>query len=181
MQNWKDLYIELAEQLSDKIPAIKYFDLWHNQVNFLSEEHHFPSPALFFDFRIIEAKDSGNMVQTVKLQVDTYLFYETFADTYKGSHNQSTAVQFLEILNEVYGHLHAKSGNNYSEMRHNALQSIDTGGAGNTYRIGFECTLQDYAAQNIYIDGTVSDVDIIPGDSPDLVDEMPIFILPVNQ
>lgn len=178
MQNWKDLYLELCEMAKSKVEEIKWQDLWHNQINFLAEEHPFPAPAIFFSFRTLGTSDMGEKVQNVSLQVDMYLFYETFADTYHESWNQSSALAFLDILSKVYATFHGTSGNNYSNMRRTGFSPIDTGGAGNTYLQTFECTLIDYAALKIYADSTVEDVDVQKGNKPaPTVDEYPFVIL----
>lgn len=160
MQNVKDLYIELATTLSTKIPAIKWIDLWHNQVNFLSEEHPFPTPAVFLNFRILQADDTGLRVQKLRMQVDCFVYYETFADTYHQSWNQSTALDFLNLLNDIQATLHASDGQNYSAMRRTGLNPVDTGDAGNTYQLSFECTLMDYAAQIQWQDTEVNGVEL---------------------
>lgn len=78
MQFWTDLYKELATKITDNIPEVRWVDLWHNQVNFLEEEHPFPTPAVFLSFRSRELEDAGKKVQKVNLQVDFFLYYETF-------------------------------------------------------------------------------------------------------
>lgn len=178
MQNWKDLYLELSETISAKIPAIRWVDLWHNQVNFLSEEHPFPTPALFLGFRILGTTDSGTRVQQVRLQIDCFLFYETFSDTYRGSSNQESALGFLELLNDVFAVLHGSDGQNYSQMRRTGFAPVDTGGAGNLYQLSFECVLMDYAAQVQYTDGAVEGVEVINQNGPDPEEETePFFVL----
>lgn len=166
MQNWKDLYTELCTKLQADVPAIKWLDLWHNQVNFLGDEHPFSSPAVFLDFRILETTDSGEKVQGLRLQVDTYIFYETFADTYLGSWNQESALSFLDIINDVFACLHGTSGENYSEMRRIGFNPVDTGGAGNLYQQSFECTLMDYAAMKAWEDATGNEIGLAVGDTP---------------
>lgn len=70
-QNWtKALYIELAEKITNAIAAIKWVDLWHNQVGFLEDEHPFPTPALFLSFRSNNIRDLSQKVQQVILQID---------------------------------------------------------------------------------------------------------------
>ncbi len=166
MQNFKDLYIELSTLLNTKIPAIKWIDLWHNQVNFLSSEHPFATPAVFLAFRILNTQDKGLKIQDVTLQVDAYLFYETFADTFKGSFNQSTALDFLDLLNSTFAVLHGSTGVNYSAMRRTGFAPVDTGGAGNLYQQSFTCTLTDYAAQKLYQDTVINDIELQNGVEP---------------
>lgn len=150
MQNFKLLYKELAQKLSEKIPAIQWVDLWHNQVNFLKTEHPFPSPACFLQFRTINIVDVGEKVQNVQMQVDVFLFYETFADTYRGGVNEDDALSFLDNLDDIQSLFHGTSGENYSGMRRISVAPVDTGDAGNLYLVSFRCELLDYAAQDVY-------------------------------
>ena len=167
MQNTKDLYQELCTLLSEKIPQIKWFDLWHNQVNFLAEEHPFPTPAIFFAFRINDTNDVGEKVQHVGLQIMIYVYYETFADTYKDSWNKESALAFLDILNQLQAALHGTSGENYSEMRRlPGMAPVDAGEAGNLYQLPFYCTLVDYSAMKQWTEGEVTDLTIESGQKP---------------
>lgn len=164
MQNWTDLYKELSDKVNDNLTDIRWIDLWHNQVNFLETEHPFPTPAVFLAFRSKAINDIGNKVQDVTLQIDVYLYFETFADTFYGSHNQESALDFLKNLNDIYALLHGTNGENYSEMRRTDIHPVDTGNAGNLYRQVFECTLIDYAAQKAFDDATAPDLVIAPKD-----------------
>src|SRR5690606_2012527 len=101
MQNWEDLYLEHAQMITEKIPEVRWVDLWHNQVNFLTEEHPFPTPATFLSYRILKTKDVGNKVQEVTLQVDAYFYYEIFADTYVGGINQESALDFVRVNGKI--------------------------------------------------------------------------------
>ena len=152
MQNWKDLYLELCTVL-DNVPEILWKDLWHNQVSFLETEHPFITPAVFLGFRTAQVDDNGLGVQSVNLQVDVYLYYETFADTYQGSANNVTAIIFLDIMNKINAVLHASEGVNYSQMRRTGFNPVDTGGSGNLYLITYSCWLRDYSAHKEPING----------------------------
>jgi hypothetical protein len=154
MQNWTELYLELSEKISE-IEAIKWIDLWHNQISFLDTEHPFPTPAVFFNFRIPLTEDAGEKAQKAKLQTEVYVFYETFADTFKGSYNQESALAFLGLVTEVYAKLHGTGGNSYSSMRRLTMNPVDTGNSGNLYQIVFECILMDYSASKAYEQVTI--------------------------
>lgn len=146
MENWTNLYKELTEILQDKMPEILWIDLWHNQVNFLQDEHPFRTPAVFLSFRTLGTQDLGMLQQEINLQVDFYLFYETFADTYNGAFNQESALEFLHSMDELHTTFHGLSGKNFSAMRRIGFAPEDTGGAGNLYRISFSCIIQDTGA-----------------------------------
>ena len=146
MENWQDLYVELAERIVEKMPEIQWVDLWHNQVGFLAEEHPFGTPAVFIGLRSSQTNDIGELVQVVDLQVDFYLYYETFLDTFQGAYNQEGALAFTKSLDALFGNFHGTSGKNYSSMRRVAFAPVDTGTAGNLYQVTFECKLSDNSA-----------------------------------
>lgn len=149
MSNWKDLYTEISEKIIENSPEIKWVDLWHNQVNFMAEEHPFHTPAVFLDFRILNVSGLGGNHQQLEVQVGMYLFYETFLDTFDGAYNQEDALDYLALLSELQACFHDSNGCHYDEMTRTGLQPIDTGAAGNLYLITFSCGLIDTAAEAV--------------------------------
>lgn len=177
MQNWKELYKEISAMLRQNIQDVKWIDLWHNQVNFLTEEHPFPSPAVFLQFRTLNVADSGLKVQNLKIQIDAFLFYETFADTYDEYWNQDEALGFLDILSKIHATFHGTDGESYSSMRRIGFSPVDTGGAGNTYQISFECVLTDYSAMRDLTDVEIDEIGIIQGFTTPEADDDNIFVI----
>jgi hypothetical protein len=156
MENLKDLYLELADLIDNNISEIKHIDLWHNQVNFLEEEIRFESPAVFLEFRATSVEDTSLKSQRVTMQVNVFLFYETFLETHQGAYAQSEAVAFLDIFTKIHKLLHGTDGVNYSSMRRIGFSPVDTGSASNLYQMPFNCLVNDVSA-------------LVEGD--DLVDE----------
>lgn len=76
MEYWTDLYKEIAARITDNLPEIAWVDLWHEQVNYLTEELPFPVPAVFLAFDTIQTDDRGKLIQDCNTQIDMYLFYE---------------------------------------------------------------------------------------------------------
>ena len=152
MLYWSDLYKEIAEKIAAKLENIRWIDLWHEQVNYLTEELPFPTPAVFIGFNTLRADDMGKLAQNCNVQVDMYLFYETFSDTCEGAYNQVGALAFLEELTRLHALFHGKSGVNYSAMRRIDMIREDSGGAGNLYRISFECLVTDHSAAELFIE-----------------------------
>lgn len=160
-QNWtKALYKEFAEKITENIEAVKWVDLWHNQVGFLEDEHPFPTPALFVSLRSNSIKDLSQKVQQVMMQVDFYLYFETFADTYDGSINEDSALAFLDTIDELNKLFHGSNGVNYTGMKRVGFNPEDTGNAGNLYRITYECLSTDYTAFVEPGEGTFSDLQV---------------------
>jgi hypothetical protein len=153
-----DLYLELSGRIAVGLPEVRWCDLWHSQVAYLADELPFPAPAVFIAFHVAGTEDVGALVQQCSLQIDFYLFFETFADTYQGSANREGALAFLETLTRLHALFHGRSGQHFSAMRRTDVAAEDTGNAGNLYRISFECVATDYSAQVIYDEGGFPDV-----------------------
>ena len=162
MQNFKALYTELADILTAKIPAIEWVDLWNSQVYNLDGEHPFPAPAVFLAFRSNKMDDAGVKLQKVTMQVDVFLFYETFLDTFKGAYNQVEALAFLDLMDLINQQLHGSAGQNYSSMKRVSFSPVDTGGAGNLYSITYNCELMDYSAVKEWEEGKFAEIEIDP-------------------
>ncbi|MBF6607988.1 MAG: hypothetical protein ITG00_04535 [Flavobacterium sp.] len=162
MQDWTELYKELAEKIKSNVKGVKWIDLWNSQVYNLEGEHPFPAPAVFLAFRSNRMDDAGLKVQKVELQVDVFLFYETFLDTYHGAYNQEQALEFLETLSQLNRIFHGSDGKSYSSMRRLSFSPVDTGGAGNLYSVTYSCQLMDYSAADEIEEGTFSDLTIEP-------------------
>ena len=178
MQNWKELYKELAGKIKPVdeqgnpavnnqgselgIPQVKWVDLWNSQIYNLDNEHPFPTPAIFMAFRGTGTKDMGLKVQEVDLQVDFFIFWETFLDTFKGAYNQTEALDYLDTIDQVNKLFHGSSGTNYSSMRRVSFSPVDTMGAGNLFNVTYSCKLIDYSAADEVQEGTFGDLDIEP-------------------
>lgn len=156
----EELSPELAEELRS-VPDVRYIDLWHEQTEQLDEELPFPTPAVFIGFNTLESADIGTLAQDILLQVDLYVFWETFADTYDGAVMQTEALDYLNLMTVLNVLLHGYTGEYFSTMRKNGFQRMDSGGAGNLYRAGFECMVRDYSALELLVITDMQDKEIV--------------------
>lgn len=140
---------ELYERM-ESLPEIMHVDLWHGQVDYLSKEHPFPTPAVFFGFTTLNVADNGELMQTTDLQVDIYVFYETFADTYQGAKMQNEALEFLDLLLMVGLMFHGRSGEHFHQMRRSGTYRQESGGSGNLYRLQFQTNVSEFSGLNLH-------------------------------
>lgn len=143
-----DDYAELRERL-EELPDFQHIDLWHGQVDYLSEEHPFPSPAIFFEFNTLQVDDTGELVQHTDLQVDMHVFWETFSDTYQGARMQEEALLYMDLLLLVGLMFHGRSGEHFHQMRRSGTQREESGGSGNLYRISFQTLVSEFSGLNL--------------------------------
>lgn len=144
-----DEYAELRERL-EALPELEHIDLWHDQVNYLSEEHPFPTPAAFLEFNTLQVDDAGELMQTTTLQVDIHIFYETFCDSYEGAVMQGEALTYMDLLLLIGLMFHGRSGTHFHQMRRTGTMREESGGAGNLYRISFETNISEFSGLNLF-------------------------------
>lgn len=173
MENLKLLYLEHEKRITDNMPEIKHVDLWAEQVSFMAEEHPFKSPALFFSYRILQADDQGERIQDIRMQVEIYLFYETFADTARGSKKQAKALNFLDMLTKVNACFHGSAGTYFSEMRRTGFNPVETGTANLLYVQRYECSIIDTSAKVLYNTMKFEEMDVEVQVEPIAVPERP--------
>jgi len=178
MQYWTELYLELANKIKDNLTQIEWVDLWHEQVSYLTSELPFPTPAVFISFNMLNADDKGMKGQLCNTQIDFYLFYETFSDTALGSINQDSALDFLKQLTKIHKLFHATSGTNYFSMRRVDMKREESGGAGNMYRISFQCDVDDMSAMPDITEQEVSEINLLRGNiSIEQQNQMPGYFI----
>ena len=184
----------------ENTPEIEHIDMWHEQVSFLDEDHPFLSPAVFIEFNTLGIEDEGLLVQRLHTQIDFRLFYETFSDTCEGAEMQEEALSFLDLLTLLGMMLHGKSGKNFGTLRRTHVGRSypgnpgttcaprppphagghPGGGAGNLYRISFECEIMDYTTMELASHADMKDreMKISNGDLPEKTeDEEPLYHL----
>ena len=158
---------ELYERIA-ALPDIQHVDLWHDQVDYLSEEHPFATPAVFFGFTTLNVADNGELMQTTDLQVDIYVFWETFNDTYKGAKMQEEALQYLDLLLMVGLMFHGRSGEHFHQMRRSGTFRQESGGSGNLYRLQFQTNINEFSGLNLhtYVRDESKEVEVQKGERP---------------
>ena len=116
LDDMEDLSPELASELAD-VPDVRYIDLWHEQIDNLEGEHLFPTPAVFIGFNTLDISDIGILAQDIDLQIDLYVFWETFSDTYNEAVMQEDALNYLNLLTVLGMMLHGKSGTHFGTLK----------------------------------------------------------------
>ena len=165
-QQWDLVYLELCEKVAENMPEIQWQDLWHNQINFLEEEHPFTAPAVFYSLKVLDTEDLREGNQDVRLQIDIYLYYETLNDTYHGAYNQGDALEFLRAITKLHVLFHETKGAHYTDMRRVGFRPVDTGSAGNLYVQSFIAQMRDTSAANRFLGISPGDTNLTRGDTP---------------
>lgn len=176
LDSMEDLSPELANELAE-VPDVRYIDLWHEQTDNLEEESMFPTPAVFIGFNTLDISDIGILAQDIDLQIDLYVFWETYSDTYNEAVMQEDALNYLNLLTLLGMMLHGKSGKHFGTLRRTHVGRVESGGTGNLYRISFECKIRDYTTmeQSSQVDMKNREISVSVGGIPEIIDDNPLY------
>lgn len=167
VQSWTEAYKELCVLLDTAVPEIKHKDLWYEQINFPKEDYPYPDRSLFMDIKIDQIETLSQNIQDLNCTITFYFVFNTFSDTFHGSVNQSTALEFVDILSKLHGALQGTSGNNFSPLdRVKDERFVTREGYLNIREMSYKTIIRDYAAVKEYRIVTVDEIAINDSQAP---------------
>lgn len=108
----KDLFLSLQKKLlaikdNDGKPLVKFFNLWHNRINYI--EQPFDTPAVFIEFRPLVWKTlSGTQQQISEFSFILHIVSRYYNVTHSTAPSdvQSEQLNFLDIPDLIHSALH---------------------------------------------------------------------------
>ena len=162
-QDWVAAFEEISAIITEKIPEIKFVDLWAGQADSPGDEYPFALPAVFIEFNAVP-EDLGNNVQNLTTDIKIRLLYIPSDDTFDGS--RLSLGEFGLMLRKIYRTFHGKGGDNFSQMFRTGLNRERAMPYEWHYSQTFRCNILDYAACPQYDEGTVEELNISRGTPP---------------
>jgi len=160
-QNWGEAYKELSQLIIDPtgpLSEIKHVDLFFEQINNQDEEYPFPEHSVFIDFNADKIETTGKNVQDMNMIVTFYHAFDTLSDSFEGSDNQTTALEFINVNRKIHKLLQGKHGVHFSKLDRVAFGRYRTDSRGVIcYFQSYACIIRDYApyeeTQSVQIGG----------------------------
>lgn len=165
-QDWIAASKEIMDMISNKVPSIKFIDLWAEQTDFDGEEYPFPLPAAFLDIYTSNIDDLGENVQDLNTKVKIYLLYVPTGDTHQNGSGTGDLHAFGSLLRDIYKLFQGTSGENFSQMTREALGREKAAPFEWCYSQTFSCIIRDYAAVKEFADQTLGDLNVLKGGVP---------------
>lgn len=113
----KTIYLAVIERLKEKIPEIKYFDLWNQNVEFIEEESVWDRPAVFIEFLPIDWKAFGGGIQQADIVFNLHVVTDYNAPSHDGSEYQAESLYAYDLLDRIHLSLHRMRGEHYNSCR----------------------------------------------------------------
>lgn len=103
----------VAAQVNDDLAAIRHFDLWNQQLDWLDEEQPFNTPALFIEFLPINWRHQGQGVRDASVTLNLHVVTRRNMPTRAGSPYAVDALGFFALLDAINLCLHGFKGEQF--------------------------------------------------------------------
>lgn len=116
----KEIFQAIADRIAQKVPDIKYIDLWNEQLAELQSATAFPTPSLFVEFEQFEYNQNANHVTQADIGIRIHVITRTILPAGSSLRNRiaENTLQFLDLLDEVNRALASLSGEHFSTLMH---------------------------------------------------------------
>ena len=106
----RQIYLDIKNRLKlipgpDEQPAIKHFDLWNKQTDFLEQETPVETPAVVVEFAGAEWHQLGNQEADTDLQVALHIVTQDFMQTADYSPMEMEALAYLDLIDTVRSYM----------------------------------------------------------------------------
>lgn len=164
MRQFTTAYQHLVTHLDQRIPALRWQDLWWGQTDFPEEAVAFDYPAVFYELAAT-SQNAGLGTQETSLTLNLYIATTQMAATSEGGQEQYS-LDFLELLSEIYERLHGHTIPDLGSLSHLGTSRYNAGTNILVYRQAYQLFfLNDDASRILHPDNFAELTDVIPSRS----------------
>lgn len=146
----KNVYLELAEAISQAIESVRFIDLWHNQIANLEKEYPLLTPSIFIEFSNIVPSDTSLGSQLLETDITFYITTVSYADThtFTGSFNSLDSFSIFDLSKELHCFLSNYRNPIMGRMNRVAIEQLDSEAGLLTLKVTYRCLLEDDCPKN---------------------------------
>ena len=150
-QDWVKAYLELVEIIKEKVPEVRWQDLWMEQTSQEGVEYPFATPAVFYQFDTNDIVNKGENEQDLHVYVTVLLALDTVADSHDGSLNQEHALRFGGIMRQIHKAFHGRAGVHFSKLTRVAIRKEVAPPYVQLYSQTYATVITDMGATPVYL------------------------------
>lgn len=113
IQQDQDGNYTVAAQINEQLTAIKHFDLWNQNLEYLDEEQPFNTPAVFIEFAPINWRHQGQGVRDASVMVKLHVVTRRNMPTRSASPYAGEALGFFALVDAINLCLHGHKGQQF--------------------------------------------------------------------
>lgn len=142
----KDLFLSIIKRLEQQVPAVKYIDLWNEQIANITGST-FALPAVFVEFEPYQIQQQGRHVTDANIPIRLHII--TRAQNYTGNRDErmAYALQYFDLIDDINRALVTLSGDNFTTLMHTLSATNHNHGELTESIEGYVCRAVDRSAQ----------------------------------
>ena len=110
----KQIFQAICARLDERVPEIKFMDLWNNNVQTLNGGATWPLPAVFVEFEAIEWRQQNNGARRGDVAVRLHLVTRTVSTHGTTDPKMSDALLFFDLIDQMNAAMQGLRGDNFS-------------------------------------------------------------------
>jgi len=146
----KEIYKTLSPVING-ITAIEWVDLWKAQMNRPKEHYPFGFPAVFIGINNISYQDMTLGTKEGRAQIDLYVFFDKYGDTFAGADDQDNSLLILDTLDEIVQTVEDTEGGLFTGLKLSGDEDVSTRYNRPAYILKFECLIYNPVKADEYV------------------------------
>lgn len=110
----KQIFQAVCARLSERLPEIKFIELWNNNVAQISGGATWPLPAVFVEFETIEWRQQNNAARRGDVAVRLHIITRAVNTHGHTDPRQAEALAFFDLIDRVNAAMQGLRGENFA-------------------------------------------------------------------
>lgn len=113
----KQIFQAIGRRIAERVPDVKFIDLWNNNVAALAGGAVWPTPALFVEFEEIEWRQQGNAARMGEVAVRLHIITRAISTNGHTDQRQAQALAYLDLLDRVNAAMQGLRGEHFAAFQ----------------------------------------------------------------
>ena len=113
----KQIFQAIGRRIAERVPDVKFIDLWNNNVAALAGGAVWPTPALFVEFEEIEWRQQGNAARMGNVAVRLHIITRAVTTNGHNDQRQAQALAYLDLIDRVNAAMQGLRGEHFAAFQ----------------------------------------------------------------
>lgn len=111
----KDIINAVFNCISEKVPEVKFIDLWNEHIAEITAGATWPMPALFIEFETIEWRQEGLNSRRADIGLRLHIITQTVTTSAgHNDNNMQASLEYFDLIDRITSALQGLHGDNFS-------------------------------------------------------------------
>lgn len=110
----KQIFTAICKRLAEKIPELRFIDIWNNNVTLLNGGATWPLPAVFVEFETIEWRQQNNAARRGEVAIRLHIITRAVTTHGHTDSKQTEALAFFDLIDRVNAAMQGLRGDNFA-------------------------------------------------------------------